>query len=207
MMPERACGDHDGRKRHVNAKMATKAAAAIAQSAGWRNARVPMRHCRVQDDGDDGRLDAVQRRGNERHVAVRDVEPRQRDEHDEHDERRQHEQCARAAAAPRAMQQPADVGGELLRFGPGQHHAVVERVEEPAFRDPAALVDQLAMHDGDLPGRAAEADAAEAQPVAQRLGFGRRARRRFGHAARRNAAGLQVCVSSCASRHQANSAS
>ena len=29
-----------------------------------------------------------------------------------------------------AMQQPADVDRELLRFGPGQQHAEVQRVQE-----------------------------------------------------------------------------
>src|SRR5262249_33505365 len=80
-------------------------------------------------------------------------------------------------AAPRAVHQPADVGGELLRLGSRQHHAVVERVQEAPFRDPALLLDQLAMHDRDLAGWTAEADPAELPPVAERLGATRNLRR------------------------------
>src|SRR5947207_3272594 len=75
------------------------------------------------------------------------------------------------------MHEPADVGGELLRLRTGQHHAVVERVQEARFGDPAFLLDQLAMHDRDLPGRAAEADPAELPPVGERLAARRRLRR------------------------------
>jgi len=40
------------------------------------------------------------------------------------------------------MHQPADIGGKLLRLGSRQQHAVIERVQEPVFGDPALLVDQ-----------------------------------------------------------------
>jgi len=59
------------------------------------------------------------------------------------------------------MHHPADIRGELLGFRPGQHHAVVERVQKPLFRDPAFPLDKILVHDRDLPGRAAEADEAE----------------------------------------------
>src|SRR2546430_8169239 len=74
------------------------------------------------------------------------------------------------------MHQPADVGRELLRLGAGENHAVIERVQEASLGDPALLLDELAMHDRDLPGRTAEADPAEFPPVAQRLGACRRSR-------------------------------
>src|SRR5205809_814214 len=65
----------------------------------------------------------------------------------------------------------ADVSArEPMRFGAGENHAVVERVQEASLGDPALLLDELAMHDCDLPGRTAEADPAEFPPVAQRLG-------------------------------------
>jgi hypothetical protein len=48
-----------------------------------------------------------------------------------------------AMPAPGAVHQPADVGGELLRLWSGQQHAVVERVQEAAFADPAPFLDQL----------------------------------------------------------------
>src|ERR1051326_7953849 len=117
-------------------------------------------------DGDHRRLDAVEHAGDHRHVAPGEVDPRERDE-DVH--RGQHEQPAGDDAAPGAVHHPADVGGELRRLGAGQHHAVVERVQETAFRDPAPALDQLLVHDRDLPGRAAEADEAELEPEAERL--------------------------------------
>jgi len=64
---------------------------------------------------------------------------------------------------------PADVGRELLRLGSGQHHAVVERVQKALLGDPAFPLDQVLVHDRDLPGRAAEADEAELEPVAKCL--------------------------------------
>jgi hypothetical protein len=54
------------------------------------------------------------------------------------------------------MQQPADIGGKLLRFGARQQHAVVKCVQKPAFGNPVLFLDQNAMHHGDLPGRPAE---------------------------------------------------
>jgi hypothetical protein len=63
------------------------------------------------------------------------------------------------------VHEPADVRGELLGFGAREHHAVIERVQEAPLGDPAAALDEILVHDRDLPGRAAEADEAEPQPV------------------------------------------
>src|SRR5450759_3852767 len=68
------------------------------------------------------------------------------------------------------MQQPAQIGGELLRLRAGQQHAEIERMQEPRFVDPLFLVDHDAMHQGDLSGRAAEIDAVDLQPDLERLG-------------------------------------
>ena len=57
------------------------------------------------------------------------------------------------------MHEPADIGGELLRLGAGQQHAVVQRVQEPVLADPALLLDEDAVHDRDLAGRSAEAES------------------------------------------------
>ena len=75
-----------------------------------------------------------------------------------------------------SVHEPADVDGELLRLGAGQQHAVVERVQEALLADPAAPLDQLAVHDGDLSRRAAEGDEAELDPEAERLREGDAAR-------------------------------
>jgi hypothetical protein len=42
-------------------------------------------------------------------------------------------------------------------------------MEEPGFTDPALLLDEDAMHHGDLPGRAAEAERRDACPDPRRL--------------------------------------
>ena len=76
------------------------------------------------------------------------------------------------SAAAGAVHQPADVGGELLRLGAGQEHAEVEGVQEAAVAEPAPLLDQGAVHDGDLPGGAAEGEERDARPDARRLGEG-----------------------------------
>ena len=67
------------------------------------------------------------------------------------------------------MHQPADVGRKLLRLGPGQQHAVVEGVQEPLLRDPALLLDQDAVHHGDLAGGTAEAQRRDPHPRPERL--------------------------------------
>jgi hypothetical protein len=90
------------------------------------------------------------------------------------DETRQHEQQARDQTAPRTLQQPAHVGRELLCFGSRQQHAIVERVQETGFTDPALLVDEDAVHDRDLAGRATERQQADAHPGARGFGEGGR---------------------------------
>jgi hypothetical protein len=49
------------------------------------------------------------------------------------------------------VQQPTDVNRKLLRFGPGEQHAVIERMQESLFTDPPAPVNQFAVHDRNLP--------------------------------------------------------
>ena len=134
--------------------------------------------CGMQHQRGHGRLDAIEDAGHQRQVAEAQVDPAQADEDEQ---RGQHEQRASDDAAPGAVHQPADVGGQLLRFGTGQQHAVVQRMQEALFADPAAALDQLGVHDRDLPGRAAEADEAELQPEAEGLGKA--------HARRRGRAG------------------
>ena len=121
--------------------------------------------CRMQHDGGDRGLDAVEHSGDGGHLSVGHVYPRQRDQNEE---RRQDEQRAGDDPAPGAVHEPADVGGELLRLGTGQHHAVVEGVQEAALGDPVHALDQVVMHDRDLPRRSAEAYPAELPPVAKR---------------------------------------
>ena len=83
-----------------------------------------------------------------------------------------HEQHARDQAAEPAVEQPAGVDRELLRLRSGQQHAVAQRVQEPPLADPAALVDQLALHDRDLAGRTPERLQRDAEPRPGRLAQG-----------------------------------
>ena len=119
-----------------------------------------------QHDGDHRGLDAVEHARHGGHATVSHVYPRQRQQ----DEKRgQHKQAARDDAAPGPVHQPADVGGELLRLRPRQHHAVVERVQKAPLGDPAHALDQVLMHDRDLPRRSAEADETQFQPIPESL--------------------------------------
>src|SRR5262245_675800 len=70
------------------------------------------------------------------------------------------------------MHEPADVGGELLRLGTRQQHAVIERMQEPVLRHPALLLDQDLVHDGDLAGGAAETQHGNPQPDAEGFPIG-----------------------------------
>ena len=52
---------------------------------------------------------------------------------------------------------------QLLRFRAGQEVAEIERVEEVFLAHPSPILDQLAVHQRDLPRRSAEAQQADAQ--------------------------------------------
>ena len=94
----------------------------------------------LHHDRRDGGLDAVEQSRHQGRVAVGDVEPRQQDQEAQP---RQQKQGARHNASPGTVHEPAHVGGQLLPFRTRQQHAVVERVQETAFTDPAALFDQF----------------------------------------------------------------
>src|SRR5262249_31453469 len=112
------------------------------------------------------RLEAEEQRDDDRHVAPGGVYVAQR--HDG-DNAGNDKEPAGDDAAERAVHQPADIGRKLLRLGARQQHAIVERMQEPLLRYPALLLDQNAVHDRDLAGGAAEAQACDAQPGQERL--------------------------------------
>ena len=161
---------HHHRKRHAEAGNRQKA----DQCNGPGHRQLPRRAQRlaanavqrVQDDGRHRRLDAVEQCGHQRLRAPSHVDPAQGDQHQQ---RRQHKQQAGSDAAARLVHQPAQVSGQLLRLGPGQDHAEIERMQKAFFRHPAAPLDQLAVHDRNLPGRPAKTDEAQLQPKAQGL--------------------------------------
>jgi hypothetical protein len=76
----------------------------------------------------------------------------------------QDEEDAGDHAAERPVEQPADVDGELLRLGAREEHAVVEGVEEALLADPALLLHQRPVHDGDLPRRPAKGEERHLRP-------------------------------------------
>ena len=142
-------------------KIATKAAAASADHHPVLERPLADAHHRLEHDGEHRRLEPEEQRRDDADLAPGGVDQAQG--HDG-DEARQDEQRAGDEPALRLVQQPADIGGELLRLGAGQQHAVVERVQEPVLADPALLLDEDAVHDGDLPGRAAEGQRGDRAP-------------------------------------------
>src|SRR5262245_56822698 len=80
------------------------------------------------------------------------------------DDTRDDEQTAGDNAAKRAVLQPANVGGELLRFRTGKQHAVIECMQKALLRDPALFFDEDAVHHRDLPGRSTKAQSRNPQP-------------------------------------------
>ncbi len=117
-------------------------------------------------DRENSRFEAEEQRDDDRDVAPAGVHVAER--HDGNDAGND-EKPAGDDAAERAMHQPADIGRELLRLGARQQHAIVERMQEPLFRDPALLLDQNAMHDRDLSGGAPEAQGRDTKPGPERL--------------------------------------
>ena len=167
----------------------------------------------MEHDRQHRRLEAEEHAGDEADIAVDDVDVAEREDGEKAG---QDKQAAGDQAALRAVQQPAEIDRQLLRLGAGQQHAVVERIEEPVFADPALLVDDDAMHHRDLAGRTAEAQRGDAQPDPDRIGKGdaviagsRRGGaggsggfRTFGHRPAPGRRGGQSWPSSAASRHQ-----
>ena len=115
----------------------------------------------LQNDREDCGLETEKERNDHRHIAVGGINVA---ECHDGDDARHDEQAAGNDPAERAVHQPADIGSELLRLRSGQQHAVVEGVQESRFRHPVFLLDQDSMHDRDLSGGAAEAEACDPQP-------------------------------------------
>ena len=67
------------------------------------------------------------------------------------------------------MHEPANVSGKLLRLGAGQQHAVVQCMEKSLLGNPSLLLDEDAMHDGDLSRRSTKAQERNSNPGARRL--------------------------------------
>ena len=147
--------------------MARNASAATHSAARLVECAFSDANQRLDDQRNDRRLEPQEQAFHDRLLLPEHVGNGQR--HDR-DEAWQHEQQASDQAPARPVEQPADVSRELLRFGTGQQHAIAQCVQETLFADPAFFIDENAVHDGDLPGRAAKRQQADAHPGASGLG-------------------------------------
>ena len=116
------------------------------------------------ENGDDGWLDAIEEIGDGGDVLPAEVGPGQREHQDKGraDERKAGDERARGARAP-----VANVDRHLGGVGSRDHVCGGESVDELLSRDPSPLLDDLIVHHGDVCGRAAEADRAEAEEEAR----------------------------------------
>ena len=156
-------------------------------------------HC-LDHDGKHRGFQAEEQGLDEADVAVHRVDVAETHDGDDagHDEKH-----ASHDAAGCPVQQPADIGRKLLRFGSRQQHAIVERMQETRVRNPALLVHQDAVHDRDLPGRPAETQKRDASPDFDGVAQGDAVTRFVGNIHPFFfGAECQLWVSSVASRHQ-----
>ena len=132
---------------------------------------------RLDDQRQHRRLHAEKRRLDRRQPAVKRIDGGERGDDDR---ARQDEQQARRQTPAYAVQQPAGIGGELLRLRPRQQHAEIERMQETRLVEPALLLHHDAVHEGDLRRRPAETGEPDPRPGRQRLPErNRRVRRRL----------------------------
>ena len=178
--PDGRSGNHDCWKRHLEGEHSNKSRHRDAPQPAVPEGTRADTPGGVQHDGCNCRLDAVEQCGHDRHITKAHIDPGQADHHEQG---RQNEQRSGDDPSPSAMQEPADIGGELLRLRPREQHAVVERMQETLLADPVPALDQLGMHDGDLARRPAKTDEAQLQPEPHGLAkthLPRKSRYRYG---------------------------
>jgi len=125
----------------------------------------------LDDHGHHRRLQPEEQAGDERRIPIGGVED---GEGQDGEEAREHEENAGRETSEGPVEQPSDVGRELLCLGTGQQHAIVEGMEETALAHPPLLLDQDAVHDRDLAGRPSEALEGDQRPDPQSLPHGDR---------------------------------
>src|SRR5439155_10298979 len=126
------------------------------------------------DDRDHRSPDAVENALHPREPAVAEVERREREHHEE---RRQDEGDAHQRRPGHAGAHPSEVDRELRRERPRRELREGEPLDVVLPRDPAALVDEVALHVADERDRSAEAECAEAEEIAEQLTEAARRRR------------------------------
>ena len=93
----------------------------------------------------------------------------ERGERQHHERTGNDEQQARRKTTLQTVQPPANPCGQLLRFGSGQQMAEIERMEILLLVHPLMFFDNLAVHQRDLPCRAAKAQTADAREHAHQF--------------------------------------
>ena len=135
---------NDGRKRQVKHTLRHKRG--HGQGPKGRVLQRARAHAvrGLQHDGRDRGFDAIKQPSHPADLTKTRINPGQPDQNQQ---RRQDEQGAGHHPAPAAVHQPADVGGQLLGLGAGQHHAVIQGMQKAALRDPAVAFHQLLVHE------------------------------------------------------------
>ena len=132
----------------------------IAIIKAWVESSSSQAQESLGDNGDDGRLDAIEQPLDPRKGPVFGVRPCQSHhaEHGRNDERHsRHDQ-----AGPTPAQVP-NVNRELRRIGARDEIAGRNEIEETLIVHPATPLHDLLAHHGDVRGRASEADRPEFQ--------------------------------------------
>jgi hypothetical protein len=158
--------DDDDRERHREEEDRDKGYRCQRQHDVVAQRALADAHQRLDHDREHRGLQPEEQRLDIPDLAEGGVDDAQRHDGDDAGE---DEETARHDAAGGAVHQPADIGRELLRLGARQQHAVVERMQKPALGNPALLLDQDAVHDRDLSGRAAKTQQRHPQPDPERL--------------------------------------
>ena len=141
---------------------------------GLQSAAADTQHG-LDNHGEHGSFEAEEQAGDDADIAPDDVNPTER--HKRNDARHD-EQNASDQTAARLVHEPANIDGELLRFRSRQEVAIIQRVEEASFGNPALFFDEDTMHDGDLSGWSSETQQRNTQPDLEGFGEADAMRRR-----------------------------
>ena len=117
---------------------------------------------RMQDEGDDGRTDAIEDAAHAFQVAEMHEERAER----RHDQKIRQDECPTASPGPpKAAAQISDEDSDLNGERPGQRLADRDRLAHLLAGQPLALANKLALHLADKRHWPAEAHEAEAQEI------------------------------------------
>jgi hypothetical protein len=156
----------DGWERHAEQGQREERRDRQRDECGMAQRLLADAHHGLCDDGQYRGCEPGEQGGDDGGLTETDVDRRQAEQCHNPGE---HEQGAGDQATAHPVEEPADVDGQLLGLRAGQQCAVRQGVQEPPLPDPALLIDQGALHDRDLPGRAAERLQRDREPRPDRL--------------------------------------